>query len=86
MTIEHTTATTTTSGNEQEEEDDAAMVMSKLWDAAKDQNALTKKKSNVISDVVSLFEHIKSKFTKEKKIRVKTKEKTRVIVLSNKTI
>lgn len=61
-------------------EDDANLVLSKLADAAKSQNEVTKKKANKITDLVSLFEHLKSKFTKEKKVRVKTKELTRVII------
>lgn len=62
------------------EEDDANLVLSKLADAAKSQNEVTKKKANRINDLVSLFEHLKSKFTKEKKVRVKTKELTRVLI------
>jgi hypothetical protein len=62
------------------EEDDAGLVLSKLSDSAKVQNENTKKKANKITDLVSLFEHIKPKFTKENKVRVKTKELTRVII------
>ena len=62
------------------EEDDAGLVLSKLLDSAKSQNEVTKKKANKITDLTSLFEHIKPKFTKEHKVRVKTKELTRVIV------
>jgi hypothetical protein len=61
-------------------EDDANLILSKLADAAKSQNEVTKKKANKITDLVSLFEHLKSKFTKEKNVRVKTKELTRVII------
>lgn len=59
---------------------DANLILSKLADAAKAQNEVTRKKTNVIKDLVSLFEHIKSKFTKEKNVRIKTKELTRVII------
>lgn len=65
-------------------EDDANLILSKLADAAKAQNEVTKKKSNIISDLVSLFEHLKSKFTKEKNVRIKTKELTRVLVTEGK--
>ena len=61
-------------------EDDANLILSKLADAAKSQNEVTKKKANKITDLVSLFEHLKSKFTKEKNLRIKTKELTRVLV------
>lgn len=60
--------------------DDANLILSKLADAAKSQNEVTKKKANKITDLVTLFEHLKSKFTKEKKVRVKTKELSRVII------
>ncbi len=59
---------------------DANLILAKLADAAKSQNEVTKKKSNKITDLVSLFQHLKSKFTKEKNVRVKTKELTRVLI------
>jgi hypothetical protein len=62
------------------------LILSKLIDAAKNQNEVTKKKANIINDFKSLFEHLKSKFTKEKNIRIKTKEPTRVIVTNGKFI
>lgn len=67
-------------------DDDAGMIMSKLWDAAKTQNETTRKKANLITDLSSLFENIKAKFTKEKNVKVKTKELTRVIILNEKPI
>jgi 5,10-methenyltetrahydromethanopterin hydrogenase len=66
--------------------DDANLILSKLADAAKNQNEVTKKKANKITDLTSLFEHLKSKFTKEKKVRIKTKELTRVLVTNGKLI
>ena len=65
---------------QQPTDSDANLVLSKLVDAAKAQNEVTKKKANKITDLVTLFEHLKSKFTKEKNVRVKTKELTRVII------
>lgn len=66
--------------------DDANLVLSSLADAAKNQNEVTKKKANKITDLTSLFEHIKSKFTKEKNVRVKTKELTRTIITNGKLV
>jgi len=66
--------------------DDANLILSKLADAAKNQNEVTKKKANKISDLLSLFEHLKAKFTKEKKVRVKTKELTRVLITDGKMV
>lgn len=65
---------------QQKEGEDAGMVLSKLSDAAKSQNEGAKRKKSMISDLVSLFDGLKSKFTKEKGVRIKTKELTRVIV------
>jgi hypothetical protein len=65
-------------------EDDANLILSKLVDAAKSQNEVTKKKANIIDDLTSLFGHLKSKFTKEKNVRIKTKELTRVLITEGK--
>jgi hypothetical protein len=65
---------------------DANLIMSKLADAAKAQNEVTKKKANIINDLESLFGHLKSKFTKEKNVRIKTKEPTRVIITEGKMV
>jgi len=65
---------------QQEENADAGLILSKLKDAAKTQNEAAKRKKNMITDLTALFESLKSKFTKEKKIKIKTKDLTRVIV------
>jgi hypothetical protein len=65
---------------------DANLILSKLADAAKAQNEVTKKKANIINDLTSLFEHLKSKFTKEKNIRIKSKEMVRVIITEGKMV
>lgn len=69
---------------QQKEGQDAGLVLSKLSDAAKTQNESAKRKKSMISDLVGLFESLKPKFTKEKGVRVKTKELTRVIVTDGK--
>ena len=71
---------------QQKEGQDAGLVLSKLCDAAKNQNESAKRKKSVISDLVELFEGLKSKFTKEKGVRVKTKDLTRVIITSGKLV
>ncbi len=70
---------------QQQTGEDAGTILSKLSDAAKAQNDVTKKKKNMITDLSSLFSHLKSKFTKEKNIRIKTKELVSVII-SNGTL
>lgn len=69
---------------QQEANADAGVVLSKLKDAAKAQNESGKRKKNVITDFLGLFESLKAKWTKEKKVRIKTKDLTRVIVTNGK--
>lgn len=70
---------------QQEADADAGTVLSKLIDAAKTQNTSGKrKKRSVITNFVELFESLKAKFAKEKKLRVKTKELTRVLLTDGK--
>jgi chromosome condensin MukBEF complex kleisin-like MukF subunit len=71
---------------QQKEGEDVGTILSKLSDAAKAQNEVTKKKKNIIDDIVGLFEHLKSKWAKEKNLRVKTKELTRVLVTDGKLV
>lgn len=65
---------------QQEADADANLVLGKLQEAAKVQNEGQKRKRNYITDLTSLFEYLKPKFLKEKKVRVKTKELTRVLI------
>lgn len=69
---------------QQEAEADAGLIFSKLKDSAKAQNESAKRKRNVITNFRDLFEYLKPKFTKEKKVKVKTKELTRVLVTDGK--
>lgn len=65
---------------QQEENADAGLVLSKLKDAAKDQNETAKKKSNQITTLEELFDGLKAKWLKSKNIKIKTKDLTRVII------
>jgi hypothetical protein len=67
-------------------EDDPNLILSKLIDAAKNQNEVTRKKANIMSDFRTLFEHLKAKFTKEKNIRIKTKEPVQVLITQGKFV
>lgn len=69
---------------QQEENADAGLVVSKISDAVKDQNAGMKRKRNNIDDLTSAFEYLKPKFLKNKKLKIKTKDLTRVIVATGK--
>jgi hypothetical protein len=71
---------------QQQDGQDAGLVISKLLDAAKVQNEAAKRKKNVITNFADLFESLKSKFTKEKGLRIKTKEPVRVLVVNGKTL
>ena len=65
---------------QQEADADAGLIFGKLSDAARTQNEGQRRKKNSITDLTNLFEYLKPKFLKEKKIRIKTKELTRVLV------
>jgi hypothetical protein len=67
-------------------EDDPNLILSKLIDSAKNQNEVTRKKANIIGDFKTLFEHLKSKFTKEKNVRIKTKEPVQVLITQGKFV
>ena len=71
---------------QQREGQDSGLALSKLADAAKSQNDSAKRKKNVIKCFAELFENIKSKFTKEKGMHVKTKEPVRVFTINGKTL
>jgi len=69
---------------QQRDGQDAGLILSKLADAAKAQNDSAKRKKFIIDDLAGLFEGLKSAFAKEKGLRVKTKELTRVVVTEGK--
>jgi hypothetical protein len=69
---------------QQEENADAGLIVSKLTDAAKNQNESAKRKKSRLDNLTDIFEGLKTKFLKSKKVRIKTKELTRVIVTDGK--
>ena len=69
---------------QQEENADAGLVMHKLKEAAKDQNEKAKRKKNEIKSLEDLFDGLKSKFLKEKHIKIKTKDLVRCIISNGK--
>jgi len=69
---------------QQEQNADAGLILHKLKEAAKDQNEKAKRKKNAITTLEDLFDGLKSKFLKEKHIKIKTKDLTRVIVSNGK--
>jgi hypothetical protein len=71
---------------QQREGQDTELVFSKLTDAAKNQNDSAKRKKNVIKCFGELFQSLKSKFAKEKGIRIKTKEAVQILVVNGKTL
>lgn len=65
---------------QQSEGEDSGLVLSKLTDAARNQNEAAKRKKSFLTNMVDLFEGLKSKWLKEKKLKIKTKDLTRVII------
>lgn len=71
---------------QQQEGQDAGLIMSKMRDAASVQNENTKRKKQRLACLADIFENIKSKFLKEKGIRVKTKIPVRVLSVNGKSL
>lgn len=71
---------------QQRQGEDAGKILSGLCDAAKSQNETAKRKKNLITSFIDLFGSLKSKFLKEKNLRIKTKEAVRVLIVNNKLV
>ena len=63
----------------QEEGEDAGSVFTKLSDAAKQQNETAKKKKSRLSNIRDIFEALKPKFLKDKKLKISTKTPVRIL-------
>lgn len=71
----------------QKEGQDNGLVLSKLKDAAKEQNESgTRKKKSRIESFGDLFDALKSKFLKDKGLKIKTKEPVRVLTVNGKAL
>ena len=68
----------------QEEGADAGLIVSRISDAVKDQNAGAKRKKHSITNLTEAFESLKSRWLSPKKVKIKTKDLTRVIISDGK--
>jgi hypothetical protein len=71
---------------QQRDGQDAGLILSKLSDAARDQNESSKRKKTLLKNFGELFEGLKSKFCKDKGVRIKTKYAVRVLTVNGKTL
>jgi molybdopterin converting factor small subunit len=62
-----------------EEGTDAGTVLQKLRDAGQQQNETAKRKKSRLTTLGEVFQGVKTKFLKDKKIKIKTKESVRLI-------
>jgi len=69
---------------QQEEGEDPALIFSKLSDAAKDQNEGAKTKKSRLQNMRDIFDGLKSKYLKEKKVKIKTKDPVRILITDGK--
>lgn len=69
---------------QQEENADAGLIVSRISDAVKDQNAGAKRKKHSMTNLTEAFESLKSKWLTPKKLKIKTKDLTRVIISDGK--
>jgi hypothetical protein len=65
---------------QKKEADIADLVLTKIAEAAGQQNEYATKKKTLITSVRDMFAAVKPKFLKEKGIRIKTKEAVRVLI------
>lgn len=71
---------------QQEEGENANLIFGKIGDAAKAQNETAKTKKSRLQNMRDIFEGLKSKFVKEKKLKIKTKEAVRILVSDGKMV
>jgi signal recognition particle GTPase len=65
---------------------DSGLMLGKLTDAAKTQNESSKRKKSLITGFGELFSALKTKFLKEKGLKICTKEAVRVLTVNGKTL
>ena len=65
---------------------DTGLVIDKLRDAAVAQNEAAKRKKDRFTCIADIFDGVKSKFLKEKGLRIKTKIPVRIIAVNGKTM
>ena len=70
----------------QEEGSDAGTIVSRLRDAAKDQNESAKRKKTLLTGFGEVFQNLKSKFLKTRSLKIKTKEAVRVLTVNGKAL
>jgi len=69
---------------QQEEGQDAGLILSKLKECATTQNETAKRKKSRLDSIRDIFDGLKSKFAKEKKLKIKTKEPVRILLTDGK--
>lgn len=70
----------------QQDGQDAALILSKLTDAASQQNDAAKRKKNKLTTFGDIFQSLKPKFLKEKGLKIKTKSSVRVLIVNGKSM
>lgn len=65
---------------QQEEGQDAGIILSKLTDAAKEQNEAAVNAKTRLQSLRDIFDGLKAKYLKEKKVKIKTKEPVRILL------
>jgi hypothetical protein len=65
---------------------DLNTVLSDLSDSAQIQNELAKRKKSLIRNFGELFQGLKTKFFKEKGLKIKTKDPVRILTVNGRTM
>lgn len=69
---------------QQEEGQDPATIFSRLREAVVTQNESAKRKKSRLENLRDIFDGLKPKYLKEKKVKIKTKEPVRVLLTTGK--
>lgn len=69
---------------QQEEGGDPATIFSRMREAVISQNEEAKRKKSRLENLRDIFDGLKSKYLKEKKVKIKTKEPVRVLLTTGK--
>jgi len=70
----------------QQEGQDNGLILGKIQDAVKTQNESAKRKKSIIQGFGEAFQNLKTKFLKEKGLKIATKEAVRVLTVNGKTL
>lgn len=71
---------------QQQDGEDSVTILSKISDAAQNQNQTSKRRKTLLTNLSDAFLRLKTKFLKEKNLKIKTKEPVQILVVKNNSL